>query len=353
MDLTKLTKIELLAKCEEHGITKCKTKNKGELIELINNKNTSTNVEEEIIQVNTTFELIIPIPDCFVSNHLKLSNGKNGHGERRLYTGNSNSNNEYICTKPWLLNYADNYKNEIDDLLNDDSNFSRECEDRKDIVHNAIDHCNKKLIHVTPQNGNEDVVRYYIGPNKNNKENIKLYDTFRCTVIPKLYSLNLIEREEYFECNIIKNDIIDKKQKNKKTSSACVEYLNYLSNTYCIEIQHEHNKGEFQLRNPQNGYFWPVDGYHNCTLHKCSGDAENPCQYNNNIWEFQGDYFHGNPLKYDQNDAFHGVSYSKKYNKDLDKKNFYEEKGFVVNIKWESEWVEEKKAMKKNNIKWY
>lgn len=38
MDLTNLSKTELLAKCEELGITKCKSKNKGELIQIINNK---------------------------------------------------------------------------------------------------------------------------------------------------------------------------------------------------------------------------------------------------------------------------------------------------------------------------
>jgi len=38
MDLTKLSKSELLAKCEELGITKCKSKNKGELITLIGQK---------------------------------------------------------------------------------------------------------------------------------------------------------------------------------------------------------------------------------------------------------------------------------------------------------------------------
>ena len=36
MDLTKLPKTELLEKCEELGIKKCKSKNKGELIEIIN-----------------------------------------------------------------------------------------------------------------------------------------------------------------------------------------------------------------------------------------------------------------------------------------------------------------------------
>jgi DNA (cytosine-5)-methyltransferase 1 len=39
MDLSRLTKKELLNKCDELGITKCKSKNKCVLIELINNKN--------------------------------------------------------------------------------------------------------------------------------------------------------------------------------------------------------------------------------------------------------------------------------------------------------------------------
>ena len=300
-----------------------------------------------------SFEMVIPISDCFVNQNLKLSNGKNGHGERRLYTGDNNNNNEHICKKPWLIIYPGNYKNEIGEFLDNQENFSKSCVDRKTQVYDSIDSCNKKLINISPQNGNTDVKRCYIGPNKNNKENIKLYDTFRFSVIPKLYSLKLIEKEEYFDCNIIKTEIIDKNKKNKKSSNVCIEWLNYLSNTLCIEIQHEHNNGEFQLRNPKNGYFWPVDGYHNCNLHNCLGNLENPCQYNNNIWEFYGDYYHGNPLKYNKDHTFHGKSYSEKHHKDLDKKKFYEEKGYKVHIKWESEWVEDKKIMKKNNIKWF
>ena len=53
MDLTKLSKTELLVKCEELGITKCKSKNKSELIILIN-KNSSENkpIQETIIKEN-------------------------------------------------------------------------------------------------------------------------------------------------------------------------------------------------------------------------------------------------------------------------------------------------------------
>lgn len=39
MDLTKLSKTELLVKCEKLGITKCKSKNKNILIDIINKTN--------------------------------------------------------------------------------------------------------------------------------------------------------------------------------------------------------------------------------------------------------------------------------------------------------------------------
>lgn len=54
-------------------------------------------IEDNDIKKAHFFELIIAIPDCFVSPNLKLSKGKNGHGERRLYTGDNNNNNEHIC----------------------------------------------------------------------------------------------------------------------------------------------------------------------------------------------------------------------------------------------------------------
>ena len=49
--LTKMSKIELLAKCEQHGITKCKFKNKDKLIELLNNQLSciSTDVVSSVI----------------------------------------------------------------------------------------------------------------------------------------------------------------------------------------------------------------------------------------------------------------------------------------------------------------
>jgi site-specific DNA-methyltransferase (adenine-specific) len=47
MDLTKLSKQELLAKCEEDGFTKCKSKNKCKLIDIINSKRKIENQKKQ------------------------------------------------------------------------------------------------------------------------------------------------------------------------------------------------------------------------------------------------------------------------------------------------------------------
>lgn len=69
MDLNKLSKTDLLEKCQELGITKCKSKNKGELIELIhsNSKDISNksniesmieNSQPSVVSSSTNFTLV-------------------------------------------------------------------------------------------------------------------------------------------------------------------------------------------------------------------------------------------------------------------------------------------------------
>jgi signal recognition particle GTPase len=74
MDTSKMSKFELLKKCQELGITKCTSKNKPQLIELINsNHKTSNNAEEyknilinEDVINETTASLIEPISENVV-----------------------------------------------------------------------------------------------------------------------------------------------------------------------------------------------------------------------------------------------------------------------------------------------
>jgi DNA adenine methylase len=82
MNTDKLSKQELLKKCEEHGITKCKSKNKTELIKLINEK---TNVfknqikltieeDEEIIKVINTDDSMITKENIMNFTNNSISN---------------------------------------------------------------------------------------------------------------------------------------------------------------------------------------------------------------------------------------------------------------------------------------
>lgn len=300
--------------------------------------------------MNTTIP-VIEVVDSFVYCCMKLSNGKNGHGERRLYTGNDNDVNNFIITKPWKIVYDPNYLVDFGDYLDNDGNFVKPMENRKERVQKDLEFCNGKLMHIRTQNGTKDVCRYYVGPDKTNKETVKIYDTLRKTVVPRQTCIELEEFPEYFVCNVMNNKNLERKRQ-WGTSKAAIECFKYKSRILNIEIQTKENGGEFALRNPKNGYFWPVDGYHNCSIHKCSGDKNSPCPYNNHVFEFQGDYFHGNETKYSGDTTFHHTTYSKKREKDLEKKHFYESQGHTVHIIWESEWTKEKKELKSKGLTW-
>jgi len=86
MNLTKLPKQELLAKCAEYGITKCKSKNKGELIDLINAKthsnqkieDTKTHSNQKIEETKTEVEVFadkqITCNNYYIGDNIVLLN---------------------------------------------------------------------------------------------------------------------------------------------------------------------------------------------------------------------------------------------------------------------------------------
>lgn len=297
-------------------------------------------------------QILIPISDSFVHPNVKLTDG-NGHGETRIYTGDNGLINKELTLKPWKIEFDEKYKDSLSNYFESKEKFKKSMENRVEHVEKNINLCEGKLIKFKEQNGKGDVRRFYIGieDDENNKLNYKF---LRNSLIAKEALFQITESEDEYICTIIDTkDVCVNKEKRKLCSNVGIECLKYKAREYNIEIQTEENGGEFSLRNPENGYFWPVDGYHECGKHKCNGNKDEPCPFNNNIWEFQGDYFHGNPLKYSGQDAFHNKKYEEKYEKDRKKKEFYESKGYKMNIIWESEWTNEKKLLKKQGVKWY
>ena len=106
-----------------------------------------------------------------------------------------------------------------------------------------------------------------------------------------------------------------------------VEWLNYLSVTSDY-IQHAQNEGEFQI--PTTNMY--ADGYE-------------PTK--NNIYEFQGDFWHGNPAVFngDEINPRTGTTYLSLYKKTKNKIEKLKGLGYNVYEMWESDWEKGKKAI--------
>jgi hypothetical protein len=106
-----------------------------------------------------------------------------------------------------------------------------------------------------------------------------------------------------------------------------LEWLNYLSVTSDY-IQHVQNEGEFQI--PTTNMY--ADGYEPST---------------NTIYEFQGDFWHGNPAVFNGEDVNPrtGTTYAYLYDKTQSKILKLKELGYNVCEMWESNWEKGKKAL--------
>lgn len=84
IDTSKMSKLELLEKCKELGITMCSSKNKSQLIKLIHSKQSIPNISNIGIESSVeNNEIIIPIdvlphPDCKIINYIDLCSGIGG-----------------------------------------------------------------------------------------------------------------------------------------------------------------------------------------------------------------------------------------------------------------------------------
>ena len=140
MDISKMSKLELLEKCKELGITKCSSKNKSQLIELIHSKQLMSDISNKTTVKKK--EIVLPISDihvadCKIINYIDLCSGIGGFRLALENFQKNNTNIKFNCVlsvdikedaiKTYNLNFNENNKkinileiNEIDnsfDLL--------------------------------------------------------------------------------------------------------------------------------------------------------------------------------------------------------------------------------------------
>jgi len=249
----------------------------------------------------------IQIADSFVhpSRKLPKSNGKPGHGESRLYVGNDESVSQRLATKPMQFDFSE-YPNKP----------------------------NKQItVPVHQQNGKEDTRRFYVGVKNLQPQQKKDWDEIRMCLIPQQTVFVIEEEADCFLVRVKQASSVEHK-KGAGQSKIALRWLEYEASKANIKILHAGNGREFHMRTFK-GYNCPVDGY---------------CEETKTVYEFQGDYFHGNPAKFKETDLFHGKPYSEKWEKDKKKRELYESAGFKYVVMWESDWIEIEKKLKTSNV---
>jgi hypothetical protein len=115
---------------------------------------------------------------------------------------------------------------------------------------------------------------------------------------------------------------------NSNYSKQSIAYLNFISIYNNICIQHAENGCEYRILN-----IGKADGY---------------CKENNTIYEYHGDFWHGNPKIYKQNciNKRNGKTFGELYKKTLEREQQIRDMGFNLITIWESDWIKLNKCVK-------
>ncbi len=108
-----------------------------------------------------------------------------------------------------------------------------------------------------------------------------------------------------------------------------LEWILFIEQYYKLNLQHIANSGEYCI--PTTKY--RADGY---------------CSETNTIYEFNGDYWHGNPKKYKTTSVFpHAINktFGDMYNRTLERNKIINDLGYNLIEMWESDWINAKKAV--------
>jgi hypothetical protein len=112
-------------------------------------------------------------------------------------------------------------------------------------------------------------------------------------------------------------------------SKSQIKWLDFISSYNKIQIQHAENKGEYIIPNTR----YSADGY---------------CEETNTIYEFHGDFWHGNPKKYNPIDMniVTKKTYGELYQNTIEREKQIKDLGYNLVVIWESDWSKINKSIK-------
>jgi hypothetical protein len=112
-------------------------------------------------------------------------------------------------------------------------------------------------------------------------------------------------------------------------SKISIDWLDFLSKYYNVNIQHALNSNEFKIPNTK----YKADGY---------------CKETNTIYEFHGDYWHGNPKLFNKDtlNIITKTTFGELYNKTIEREQIIKNEGFNLVVMWELDWTKINKSIK-------
>ena len=113
-------------------------------------------------------------------------------------------------------------------------------------------------------------------------------------------------------------------------SKSSIKYLNFMEKIYNIQIKHAENGGEHIIINTN----YNADGY---------------CKETNTIYEFHGDFWHGNPKLYNSNsiNCKNKKTFGELYQKTLEREKQIKDLGYNLVVIWEYDWNIINKSIRK------
>jgi len=117
--------------------------------------------------------------------------------------------------------------------------------------------------------------------------------------------------------------------KSKQYSNAQIQWINFIQLKDNITIQHAENIGEFKIPNTT----FKADGY---------------CQETNTIYEYHGDFWHGNPDKYVSHhiNPITKKTFGELYQETLKREMQIRDMGFNLITIWENDWIKLNKCIR-------
>jgi hypothetical protein len=209
-----------------------------------------------------------------------------------------------------------------------DKDIQYECEKHGIITQNAQNHLSGRGCHKCSGRGKDtdDFISDAI-----NIHGLK-YNYYNVNYVDSITKVEVICKQHgSFYTNVANH--ITKKTGCPKCSSnhskAQIQWLNFIQSKDNITIQHAENIGEFKIQNTP----FKADGY---------------CQETNTIYEYHGDFWHGNPDKY-ISQHIHPITkqtFGELYEKTLKREAQIRDMGFNLITIWESDWFKLNKCIR-------